>query len=60
MSPLSPFTPFRLLKAKAKDGAAVVPDFVTVTEGVPTVALTVAVADTFGVAPVSPVSPLGP
>ena len=58
--PVAPVAPLIFLNANAKDGAAVVPDLVTVTEGVPTFASTDAVALTFGVAPVSPVSPLGP
>ena len=60
VSPLSPLTPFRLLKAKSKLGFSAVPDFVTVTAGVPVVSPTLAVAVMTGVAPVAPVSPVSP
>ena len=46
--------PFKLWKAKSKFGLASVPVFVTVTEGVPTLASTLAVASTEGVVPESP------
>ena len=48
------------LNAKAKVGAAVVPPFVTVTDGVPTFASTDAETVMDGVVPGSPFSPWTP
>ena len=63
VSPLSPFAPLRFLKAKLNTFAVLPPEAVTVTEGVPTFASTVAVGvpkpAAVPVAPVSPLSPFG-
>lgn len=64
MSPLSPFAPFKFLKANANVRACSVPPGVTVTSGVPVLASTVAVTSVIVAAvpsvPGSPVSPFSP
>ncbi len=58
--PFVPGAPFRLVNAKAKLLLLDVPPKVTVTPGVPTVLLTVAVApDIVAFVPAAPVAPLG-
>ena len=58
--PFSPCCPFTFLKARANLGADVVPLFVTVTDGVPTLLSTVADIVIFGVSPISPCLPFKP
>ena len=70
MSPLSPFAPFKFLKANANVRACSVPPRVTVTSGVPVLASIVAVASVIVAAvpsvpfvpglPASPLSPFSP
>lgn len=58
LGPVSPFCPFKFLKAKLNTFAVFAPDAEIVTDGVPTLASTVAVGVPKPAA--APVSPLGP
>ena len=58
VAPVSPFCPFKFLKAKLNTFAVFEPDDVIVTDGVPTLASTVAVGVPNPAA--APVGPCGP
>ena len=61
LGPVAPVAPFRFLKAKEKVLANAVPPRETVTEGVPMLASTVAVAPVIlALAPAAPVAPVAP
>ena len=61
LGPVSPFCPFKFLKAKLNTFAVFAPDAVIVTDGLPTLASTVAVGvPNPAAAPVSPLGPWGP